>query len=176
VIEEAERRVGGRPTRVAAAGAGPPLLWLHDTFGNRWSPAHQRLSESFRLIAPTLPGFEDTAALKGIDGPEDVVFWLLDLLDDLELTRPLVLGCGLGGWMAAELAVRYPDRLGGLVVVDAYGLRVDGALAADEFALTPAMLRPLLFADPDGPLALEWLPNGEPPERVERSLRARRCR
>jgi pimeloyl-ACP methyl ester carboxylesterase len=87
--------------------------------------------------------------------------------------RPIVVGCGLGGWLVAELAVRYPERLAAVVLVDAYGLRVDGALSADEFALTPAMLRPLLFVDPDGPLAHDWLPGSEPQERLESSLRTR---
>ena len=80
--------------------------------------------------------------MSGIDGPEDVVFWLLDVLAALDLERPALLGCGLGGWMAAELAVRHPERLSRLVLVDAYGLRVQGALAEDEFALTRPMLRP----------------------------------
>jgi pimeloyl-ACP methyl ester carboxylesterase len=46
-------------------------------------------------------------------------------------------------------------------------------LAADEFALTPPMLRPLLFAVPDGQLAIETLPNTEPSERIEAALHAR---
>ena len=60
-----------------------------------------------------------------------------------------------------------------LVLVDAYGLQVDGALAADEFALTPPMLRPLVFAEPEASLAREWLPDAEPPDRVESALHAR---
>src|SRR5579872_3581526 len=101
--------VGGRQTRVAEAGAGRPLLFLHDTFGNRWTHAHTNLSARFKVIAPSMPGFEHTDELKGIDGPEDVVFWLLDLLQELQLTRPILAGGGLGGWMAAEFAVHYPD-------------------------------------------------------------------
>src|SRR5690242_6009697 len=31
---EQVREVGGRATRIAKAGAGRPLLWLHDTRGN----------------------------------------------------------------------------------------------------------------------------------------------
>jgi pimeloyl-ACP methyl ester carboxylesterase len=164
---------GGRPTRTLTAGSGAPLVGLHDTLGNRWTPAHACLSEVFNVIAPSLPGVEDSTTLNGIDAPEDVVFWLLDLLAELRLEQPVLLGCGLGGWMAAELAVRYPERLSRLVLVDAYGLRVPGALAADEFALTPPMLRPLLFASPDGDLALETLPTSEPPERIEAALHAR---
>jgi len=165
--------IGARPTRTLTAGVGTPIIWLHDTLGNRWTPGHSSLSETFGVIAPSLPGVEDSTTLDGIDGPEDVVFWLLDLLDEMGLERPVLLGCGLGGWMAAEFAVRYPERLGRLILVDAYGLRVPGALAADEFALTPPMLRPLLFTSPDGDLASEMLPNSEPPERVEGALHAR---
>ena len=60
--------------------AGPPLLWLHDTRGNLWTPGHDALSASFISARPSLPGFDDSTTLDGIDAPEDVVFWLLDLL------------------------------------------------------------------------------------------------
>ena len=170
---ETTREIGGRSTRIVEQGDGPALLWLHDTRGNLWTPGHERLATRFRVIAPSLPGFDDSSTLDGIDGPEDVVFWLVDLLAALDLDRPAVLGCGLGGWLAAELAVRYPERLGGLVLVDAYGLQVDGALAEDEFAQTPPMLRALTFADPLGELAQEWLPDLDPRERLEAALHAR---
>jgi pimeloyl-ACP methyl ester carboxylesterase len=171
--EERTISVGGHPTRILEAGSGPTLLWLHDTLGNRWSPGQETLAEHVRLLAPTLPGFEDADALQQIDTPEDVVFWLDDLLAALRLERPIALGCGLGGWMLAEYAVRYPDRLGGMILVNPYGLRVPGALAEDEFALTPSQLRPQVFPDPESNLALEWLPDTEPPDRLERTLRAR---
>jgi pimeloyl-ACP methyl ester carboxylesterase len=172
-MNDREWDVGGRTTRVLSAGDGPPIVWLHDTLGNRWSDAHQRLSLTHTVLAPSLPGVEDSTTLDGIDSAEDVAFWLLDLLTVLELERPTLLGCGLGGWMAAEFAVRYPERPGRLVLVDAYGLRVTGELAEDEFALTPPMLRPLLFADPTGELAMDVLPDVEPPERLEGTLHAR---
>jgi pimeloyl-ACP methyl ester carboxylesterase len=166
------RNVDGRPTRITEAGSGRPVLWLHDTRGNQWTPGHEQLSGFCRVIAPSLPGFDDSTTLGRIDDPEDVVFWLLDLLDEMRLDHPAVLGCDLGGWLAAELAVRYPERLSALVLVNAYGLQVDGALAADEFALTPRMLRPLVFTEPDSELAQTWLPDVDPPERRESVLHA----
>jgi pimeloyl-ACP methyl ester carboxylesterase len=172
VPAERELDVGGRPTRVLEAGSGEPILWLHDTLGNVWTPGHEQLSRSHAILAPSLPGFDDSAQLAGIDTPEDVVFWLRELVDAL-LERPVLLGCGLGGWMAAEFAVRYPYQISRLVLVDAYGLRVDGALAPDEFALTPPMLRPLLFTAPEGRLACQVLPDQPPPERLEATLHAR---
>jgi pimeloyl-ACP methyl ester carboxylesterase len=166
--------VGGRQTRLLSGGVGPPIVWLHDTHGNGWSDAHQQLTSRYRVLAPSLPGSDDSSTLDGIDGPEDVVFWLLDLLGGLELDQPpVLLGCGLGGWLAAEFAVRYPERLSSLVLVDAYGLQVPGALAEDEFALTPALLRPLLFVDPDSELARSTVPDVEPPERAEAAIHAR---
>ena len=59
------------------------------------------------------------------------------------------------------------------MLVDACGLQVDGALAADEFAITPPMLRPLVFADPEASRVLEWIPDAEPPAPVESALPAR---
>jgi pimeloyl-ACP methyl ester carboxylesterase len=173
MTDDRQIEIDGYPSRVISAGTGRTVLWLHDTLGNRWTPGHEALAQQCRIVAPSLPGFEDLTTLDGIDGPEDVVFWLLDLLNGLQLQSPVVLGCGLGGWMAAELAVRYPERLGGLVLVDAYGLQVEGELAADEFALTPAMLRPLVFSDPDCDLAQEWTPATPPAERAEQILHAR---
>jgi len=173
-VDERSVVADGRLTRIVQAGRGRPIVWLHDTLGNRWSDAHSTLAESAQVIAPSLPGFEDSTTLDGIDGPQDVVFWLLDLLDELALPQPpVLLGCGLGGWLAAEFAVRYAGLLGALILVDAYGLRVPGALAADEFALTPPMLRPLLFTTPDGVLASAEVPDVEPTERLERTLHAR---
>ncbi len=174
VTDELTLDLDGRHTRVLCAGTGQPtVVWLHDTLGNFWTAVHERLSRTCTVIAPSLPGFEDSTTLDGIDGPEDVVFWLVDLLDVLGLQRVVLLGCGLGGWMAAEFAVRHPARVERLVLVDASGLWVDGALPADEFALTPAMLRPLLFADGDGALALETRPDQPPPELLEAALHAR---
>jgi pimeloyl-ACP methyl ester carboxylesterase len=172
MVEDASIDVGARQTRILRAGSGRPVVWLHDTLGNRWTAAHEALSGTYEVVAPSMPGFEDSTTLDGIDAPEDVVFWLIDLLSELRLERAAVIGCGLGGWMAAELAVRYPGRLSGLVLVDAYGLRVDGALAADEFALTPAMLRPLLFANGQE-LALATIPDQHPPDVLQSALHAR---
>ena len=57
--------VGGRATRLDSAGGGsaPAVLWLHDTLGNRWSAGHQLLSRSFRVLAPSLPGVDDSTTL-----------------------------------------------------------------------------------------------------------------
>src|SRR5215470_1304361 len=90
---------GGRRSRVLEDGAGHGVVWLHDTLGNRWSTGQARLAErGYRVVAPSLPGVDDSTTLGGIDGPEDVVFWLIDVLHALDLEHTTLLGCGLGGW------------------------------------------------------------------------------
>src|SRR5215469_2883595 len=110
-MTEPRLSVSGRETRILRAGEGEPLVWLHDSLGNQWTEGHLRLSQTYEVIAPSLPGFDDSTELDGIDSPEDVVFWLLDLFSELRLERPILLGAGYGGWMAAEFAVRHPERI-----------------------------------------------------------------
>ena len=171
--EQSSREIGGYPTRILRAGLGPTVLWLHDTLGNYWTAGHEALARHCEVVSPAMPGFVDSTTLDGIDGPEDIVFWLLDLLEALALARPIVLGCGLGGWMAAEFAVRYAERLSGMVLVNPSGLQVEGALPADEFALTMPMLRPLAFADPTSAPAHQWLPDSHSQVRLPGFLHAR---
>jgi pimeloyl-ACP methyl ester carboxylesterase len=146
-------------------GEGPPLLFLHSLVGEtRWLPFHQRLAESFDVIAPAHPGFGATEGAEAIDGMEDLVFHYLDVLDGLGLTRANVVGVSLGGWIAAELAVRHPERIGRLVLADAFGLRLDAHPIPDVAAALadPPALRRLLFADPAGPMADVVLPAKAP--------------
>ena len=66
----------------------------------------------------------------------------------LRLESPVLLGTSLGGWFAAEWAVRYPDMLRGLILVDALGLRLPEAPATDLLRLDAAQTRPVLLRIP----------------------------
>ena len=123
------------------------------------------LADALDADMPALPGWNDTP-LDGFDDVDDYVFWLLDVLDELALERPVLVGDSFGGWLAAELAVRHPDRIGLLVLISPLGLRVDGCSPPPFFgAVAPRGIggfgeaRRLLFADPDGPVALATLPD-----------------
>jgi pimeloyl-ACP methyl ester carboxylesterase len=146
-------------------GEGPPLVFLHGFLGEtRWLPFHQQLAERFDVIAPAHPGYGETEGLDGVDTMEDVVFHYLDVLDGLGLSRAHVVGVSLGGWIAAELAVRHPERISRLVLADAFGLWLDEHPIPDFFAklADTAALRRLLFADPSGPMADLLLPTKAP--------------
>jgi pimeloyl-ACP methyl ester carboxylesterase len=157
---------------VARLGSGKPMLYLHDvlfdlvsTDGN--APVFiDGLAESFSVVAPALPGFRDLKQLEGFSSVADYVLLIRDLLESLSLDRPHIVGTGLGGWIASELAVLYPDRVGTLTLVNAFGLRVEAHPTARFFdAAAPNALggrreiRELLFAAPDVSPAIDVLPD-----------------
>ncbi len=139
-VEKIERTVTvqGIATHLFEAGppAALPLLYLHGTFlGNLWLDYHTSLSQNFHVFAPDTPGFGLTERPDWMRDMSDYILYFRDLLDALGLDKPLVVGHSLGGWMAVELAVWYPERVGKLVLSNAAGIRVKGTPIADIFAM-----------------------------------------
>ena len=102
---------------------------------------------------PIFPGFEESEGLDEIDGMEDAVFHLLDLWEILGLDAPPILGLSLGGWLALELATRYPERVSKMVLVNPVGIYLAEAPMAEMFGRTPGELADMLFADQTYPVA-----------------------
>ncbi|HTU92872.1 MAG TPA: alpha/beta hydrolase, partial [Gemmataceae bacterium] len=76
-------------------------------------------------------------------------------------------GVSLGGWIAAEFAVRWPERVKKLWLAAAPGLWVEEQPLPDLFRdmAHPSRLRPLLFHDPDGYMATMILGDNPDDER-----------
>jgi pimeloyl-ACP methyl ester carboxylesterase len=139
----------GGSVQLLRAGDGPPLLFLHAAGGaGLWHPFHGRLAERFAVIAPDHPGFGASDALPEVEGIDDLVYHYLEVMDRLRLDRPVVVGGSFGGWIAAELAVHSPERVGKLVLLSAAGLRIPDHMPADIFLMTPPELVEALFHDP----------------------------
>jgi pimeloyl-ACP methyl ester carboxylesterase len=154
--EETHITVGGKQTKLLRGGSGEPVVYLHSAAGETlWLPFHNELSKHVELFAPAHPGFDTSEGLEQIDGIEDLVIHYLDFFDAMGWHSVNVVGLSLGGWIAAELATRNPERIKKLVLVDAAGLYVPGAPMAPlwEHMRNPERLRQLLFSEPDGPLA-----------------------
>lgn len=140
--ERVERTIDvrGIPTHLFEGGdpTAPPLLYLHGMMlGNLWLDYHKLLAQHFHVFAPDVPGFGLTPRPAWMRDISDYVLYLRDLLDTLALEKPFVVGHSIGGWMAAEVAVWYPERVGKLVLSNALGLRVKGTTIPDIFAMAP---------------------------------------
>lgn len=135
-------------------GSGDPLVYLHSAGGEgEGLTLFNRLADSYDFYAPVFPGFGQSEGIEQIDDIEDAVFHLLDLFDRLGLESPSVMGLSLGGWMAAEVATRYPQRISRLVLINPAGLYIEGAPIKDIFSRSPAEMCEDLFFDKSHPMA-----------------------
>lgn len=151
-------------------GKGETLLWLHGAGGvPAWTPDYQQLAESYDLVVPVIPGWNDTVGLEHIDDIHDMVFFLQDLADALGLEKFFLGGHSLGGMFAAELAAARPDMVKKLVLSSPAGLWMDETPVTDFFTLMPNELPGVLFGDPTNPaIAQIFTPPANEDELAER--------
>jgi pimeloyl-ACP methyl ester carboxylesterase len=149
--------INGRPTLLMHAGEGTPFVYLHSTLGESfmWLPFYQALARQLRVFVPTHPGFGKSGSIDGIDSIEDVAFHYVEMFDALGLEQVILGGVSLGGWIAAEFAVRWPERVKKLWLCNAPGLWTDEAKLGDLFRAMydRDSLRRMVFHDPDGHMA-----------------------
>lgn len=102
-------------------GAGRPLILLHGGLGSgeMFGPILPTLADHHQVIAVDLQGHGRTA---DIDRPLDVRLMADDiaaLIDHLGLQKPDVVGYSLGGGVAFQVAIKYPEKVGRLVSASA---------------------------------------------------------
>ena len=140
----------GLTVRVDERGSGRPMLILHGGGGPQTvAGLAAALSRRAYVLVPTHPGFSGEPRPAWFDSIDDLAFAYLDLLERLDLRDVIVIGSSMGGWIASAMALRDTStRLGGLVLVDAGGIQVDGHPIADVSTLTPDELAALSFHNP----------------------------
>jgi pimeloyl-ACP methyl ester carboxylesterase len=134
-------------------GSGPPLLYLHGTWALEWNDFLERLSARWSVLAPRHPGFGDSSGAEQLLDLPDLVYYYLDFLDQLGLRDLPLVGHGLGGMFAAELAAVQPERFSKLVLIAPLGLWNEQHPVADYFTFRPPELAAALFHDLSSPAA-----------------------
>src|SRR5438132_749826 len=144
--------INGISVETVIAGTGPPLLFLH---GGDYVAQNRafldRLARRFRVVAPRHPGFGTTPRPAWFRSIHDIAYLYLDLIDRLDLRDAMLVGSSFGGWVALEIAVRSPARIGRLVVIDSLGLKFGGREErdiADLYALPADEVLRRSFTDP----------------------------
>jgi pimeloyl-ACP methyl ester carboxylesterase len=97
---------------------------------------------------PEHPGFGSSDTPVWLDNVQDLALFYLDLLSQIDLSNVDLVGFSLGGWIAAELAVRNTQRLNSLTLIDAAGIHVPGVPQIDTFLVSDEQLVRNLFHDP----------------------------
>jgi len=147
--------INGVAMEIIERGKGRPLLFLHPGHPSGRldpkAPVLELLSERARVLAPTHPGFGSTPAPRELTTVDDLAYLYLDMLDALDLREVVVVGASLGGWIAAEMAVKSTERMSALVLANAVGIKAGDRETrdiADIFAVTDKQLAELAWADP----------------------------
>jgi pimeloyl-ACP methyl ester carboxylesterase len=141
--------VRGTRIRLMRGGKGPPLVFLHGASGHvGWLPFLERLSQDFDVIAPEHPGFGTSDDPAWLDRTSDLAFFYLDMMQALNLGGVHLMGTSLGGWTAAELAIRNTARLASLTLVCAVGIAVDGIAMDDIFRMSAEENAQRFYFDP----------------------------
>ncbi len=144
-----ESFAGGLTVRIDERGSGRPILVLHGGGGSQTvSGFAAAVSERAYVLTPIHPGFGGEPRPEWFNSIDDLALTYLELLERFDLHEVMVVGFSIGGWIAAELAVRDTTRLGSIVLVDAVGIQVEGHAIADVFPLTPDELSALSFHNP----------------------------
>jgi pimeloyl-ACP methyl ester carboxylesterase len=162
----ASRSINGIRIEAIERGSGRPLLFLHPEIGIRANaPVLDHLAERARLIAPSHPGFGGSELPPSFTSIDDLAYFYLDLLDELELRDAIVAGVSLGGWIAAEMAVKSCARISHLVLANPVGIKVSDRETrdiADIFALTDEQFAEMAYFDPGvGKLDYKTMPEAE---------------
>ena len=156
-------------------GSGERILVLHGAKDFRgWHAYHDKLAARYKVLAPVHPGFGTSERSPEIESVDDLAYFYLDLIDQLSWARVHLFGIGVGGWIAAELAVRSCAPLMSLTLVDAVGIKVSGpdqADITDIYAMPEDERLGLLWHDPSVADDIVGNPKTMDPEDLEVFLR-----
>ena len=158
--------VNGMSYEAIERGRGRPILFLHPGIGiEPNAPVLEQLARGGRVIAPSHPGFGKSSLPDWLDSIDDIAHIYLELMDRLGLTRTDIVGLSIGGWIAADLATKVPERLERLVLIGPVGVKTgppDKLDVPDVFAMSQDKLDRLRFHDPaKNPVDLASMPEEE---------------
>ncbi len=114
-------QIDGREANYVDAGEGPALVFVHG-LGASWQSWLENIPEfarDHRVVAVDLPGFGGSELPDGDISIEYYANWVYRLLDELGIAEGAVVGNSMGGFIAAEMAIRKPERVQRLAVVSA---------------------------------------------------------
>jgi pimeloyl-ACP methyl ester carboxylesterase len=111
--------VAGVAIHYLEAGAGAPVVCLvhgSGAQGSVWTRQLEGLADVARVLAPDLPGHGESGG-EGATRIADSVEAVRGFLDALGVARVVLGGHSMGGAVAQAVALAYPERLAGLVLV-----------------------------------------------------------
>ena len=113
-LENAQR------VQAIATQPGHAIVFLHGWLMSpeMWQEPLSALSEKARCLAVWQPGHGRASAPETPFTMDNWVEWLMEILDTHKINKAVLVGHSMGGMLSLATAVKYPDRVKGLVLVD----------------------------------------------------------
>lgn len=143
-VSEKRIELAGIPTALLEGGEGTPLILLHGPGESAlwWMRVIPELVKSYRVIAPDLPGHGASGLAEEKMDSEGVLAWLDALITNTCTQPPVLVGHVLGGAIATRFAIKVPDKLVQLILVDSLGLASFRPAPLFAFELLRFIMRP----------------------------------
>jgi pimeloyl-ACP methyl ester carboxylesterase len=121
-------RVEDRWANVVELGSGPAVVFIHGLGGSwqNWLENLPTVAEAgYRAIAVDLPGFGESEMPREKISISGYGRWIDALLSELDVDAAALVGNSMGGFIGAEVAIKFPQRTGRLVLVSAAGISIE---------------------------------------------------
>jgi pimeloyl-ACP methyl ester carboxylesterase len=118
-------RLGDLKVHQLHGGRGRPVLFIHGLGSSgymEWRFNLEPAAVRHRVYAPDLPGFGRSEKPRATYGIPYFTRFVDSYMESRGLRKVAVVAASLGGRVALELALKYPDRVGRLVLVNSLGL------------------------------------------------------
>jgi pimeloyl-ACP methyl ester carboxylesterase len=101
-----------------------PLICLHGMFGglSNFDPLIERVNHNV-IYVPEIPLYNLSKGRLSITGLAE---WLREFITELEIQNPILLGNSMGGHIALEYALLYPEDVKALILTGSSGLKENG--------------------------------------------------
>jgi pimeloyl-ACP methyl ester carboxylesterase len=138
------RTVDGTRLRLIDSGRGTPVVFIHGFGASLYGWRYQLpaiVAAGYRVVAFDNRGFGFSDKPPHGYGNAAYAHLVVSLLDSLGIASAVLVGHSMGGAIAAEVALAHPDRVRGLVLVDAagYGIRWPGVLKLARWPVVGAV-------------------------------------
>jgi pimeloyl-ACP methyl ester carboxylesterase len=113
--------IEGREVTYCELGEGPAIVFIHG-LGASWQSWLEQMpdfAKDHRVVAMDLPGFGYSEMPREEISIEYYAQWTCKLMDVLGIESAAVVGNSMGGFISAELAIEFPERVQRLVFVSA---------------------------------------------------------
>jgi len=107
--------INNHPISFNDVGSGPTIVLLHGFMESLkiWEDFSRQFSKSFRVVSIDLPGHGETPVMEEVHSMEFMAKTVKHVLDELNISKCVMVGHSMGGYVTLQFAKQFPELLAG---------------------------------------------------------------